>query len=299
MDAITKTRRWALLINRLREYLEGNGFLEVFTEALVPAGAFEASLDPLKIKLEDGTKELHTSPEIEMKRLVAEIRQSVFQITKCYRDDPPTGVHWREFTMLEFYRVEAGYERLIEDMKALLEACVSHPLRFTELTVREAILQFANIDIAEAKDSESLRSAIVSRNILAVSPDDDWEDLYFKLLVEKVEPNLDPKQPTILRDYPASQCALGRVDPQRNIVERFEVYWKGMELCNGCTELTDLDELNRRFETETKKRKRRGKAPHPYPDRLAEALKRGLPPMAGVAVGVDRLFLCLFGRDVV
>lgn len=279
MDAVTKTRRWSLLINRLREHLEANGFIEVFTNNLVPAGAFEASLDCLKVAFEGGEMELHTSPEIEMKRLLSEIRQSAFQITKCYRDDPPTGIHWKEFTMLEFYRVEAGYERLIDDMKGLIEACVGHEMPFDELTVQEAFQRFAGIDLAN-------------------SPDLD-EDTYFKCLIEKVEPALDPKRPTILRDYPASQCTLGKIDSSRNIVERFEIYWEGMELCNGCTELTDLEELNRRYEIESEKRKRRGKSPHPYPDRLAEALKRGLPPMAGVAVGVDRLFLSLFGRGTV
>ncbi|MEZ4750193.1 MAG: amino acid--tRNA ligase-related protein [Bdellovibrionota bacterium] len=116
--------------------------------------------------------------------------------------------------------------------------------------------------------------------------------MVFKILVQQVEPSLDPNIPTVLCDYPPSMSALAHVN-QKGVAERFEIYWKGMELCNGCTELTSLAELKRRTGEQGAQRMSENKTSHPVPDRLMESLDRGLPSCAGVAIGLERLFACL------
>ncbi|MEZ4750194.1 MAG: amino acid--tRNA ligase-related protein [Bdellovibrionota bacterium] len=111
---------WSNYLRTLREFFESRGFYEVVTDHVVPAGAFEACLDTLKVEWAQGRGELHTSPEIEMKRLLAEGSGSIFQICQCFRDDPDTGVHRREFSMLEFYEVGANWEKVMELTKALI-----------------------------------------------------------------------------------------------------------------------------------------------------------------------------------
>lgn len=293
MDETTKVKRWAELLQKLRGFFDSLGFTEVMTSCMVPAGAFESSIDPLKVSYSTGEAELHTSPEIEMKRLLAQTKLPIYQICKCFRDDPPTSTHLREFTMLEFYRPDTDYTTLRADMKALLNAMSDRDLSFEEISMRELVIRATGIDFLAVPTSGALRKAIESRSLISLSADDDWDDMFFKLLIEKVEPSLDPDRPTLVFDYPASQAALSKLGLRTGLAERFEIYWRGMELCNGCTELTDIEELKRRFEHECRKRESLGKKAHPAPLRLFDAITGGFPPASGVAVGVDRLFKCL------
>jgi len=281
-----KLERWDALLHTTRAYLRQEGLLEVQTKNLVPAGAFEASIDCLDV----GTQQLHTSPEFEMKRVLAETNTSIFQICKSYRDDPDTGVHLREFTMLEYYRVGATFEKLIDDIRQLICLVAQRDIPFEVITMAEAVKRATGIDI-----EKDLRSQIEAKQIVHLSADDTWDDMFFKVLIEKVEPSFDSEVPTIVRDYPLPLCALAKTNGK--ITERFELYWKGMEICNGCTEMGSLAELLTRYEVESKNRRARGKGPHPKPTRLIEALTMGLPPSAGVAVGMDRLFWALYGRS--
>ncbi|MCB0405854.1 MAG: hypothetical protein KDD51_13815 [Bdellovibrionales bacterium] len=279
---------WANYLRTLREFFEGRGFYEVVTDHLVPAGAFEASLDTLKVEWSGGHNELHTSPEIEMKQLLASGSGSIFQICQCFRDDPDTGVHRREFSMLEFYEVGANWEKAMELTKALITELSGRPLSFRLLTFEVAFKKFAGVSLFPI-DAERLRR----ESRVVFNAQDTWDDMVFKILLEQVEPALDPDTPTVLCEYPASMSALAHVN-DRGVADRFEIYWKGMELCNGCTELTSLAELKRRTQKQAAQRGLEHKAAHPLPERLMEALEKGLPPCAGVAVGLERLFSCLF-----
>lgn len=269
---------WSNLLKSLRKTMVSRGFLEVSTANLVPAGAFEAAIDTFKVSIGSETWELHSSPEFEMKYLVSETKRSLFQITKCYREDPiETGVHLREFTMLEFYRVGGTYRDVLEDTKAIFENAAGATLPFREITAEEALKNTTGFTF----------------DTLPVEKSDTWEDAFFKALIEKIEPSFPHEIPTIFIDYPGALCALGKLSKDRRTTERFEIFWKGMELCNGCTELADSAELENRYHIESASRRRMGKAPHPYPNRLSEAFSRGLPDCAGVAIGVDRLFWAL------
>ncbi len=253
--------RWPVFIDQIRSFMQTEGLKEVTTPQLVEAGAFEAAIDCFKV----GLLELHTSPEIEMKWLLARDRESIFQICKVFRDDPTeTGVHLKEFTMLEYYRVGATYEKLMDDIQRLVCLLIGKTLKFQVISLREY---------------SSLPS-----------------EKFFRLLVEKIEPSFDPEVPTFVTDYPLQVSALAKTDG--TVTQKFELYWKGLELCNGCTELGNIEELKKRYEIESRQRRDEGKTPHPPPNRLIRALEKGLPPSAGVAVGLDRLFWALYGRLV-
>ena len=271
MDTVTALRRWAGLLAQIRRFFDERGFVEITTRHLVPSGAFEGVIDTIPA---GKFGELHTSPEMEMKALLSTAPVSCYQICRCFRDDPlQTGIHGKEFTMLEFYQVGADYAGIRELMKELL-AAVGFLGEVSERSVRDLL------------GGKTPRKVAGER----------WDDAFFKLFLEEVEPNLPPDPPTMVIDYPAQIAALAALNPDRQTAQRFEIYWKGMEICNGCVELGDLAELKTRIEAEALQRKEAGKTPHPDPTTLVKALERGLPPSAGVAVGLDRLFKCLTGE---
>jgi elongation factor P--(R)-beta-lysine ligase len=273
MDTVTALRRWAKLLSEVRRFFDDRGFVEVTTRHLVPAGAFEGVIDSLQVSHSRGAGELHTSPEMEMKDLLSKAGVSCYQIARCFRDDPDTGIHGLEFTMLEFYEVGADYAGIRNLMVELLRH-LGHTGPINEKSVDELL---------GGKQPQPKTGEL-------------WEDAFFKLFLETVEPNLPPDPPTLVKDYPAPLAALAALNPDGRSAQRFEIYWKGMEICNGCVELASLDELEARIEKEAGLRKEAGKQPHPYPRVLVEAARRGLPPCAGVAVGLDRLFKCLTGE---
>ncbi|MFM8268650.1 MAG: amino acid--tRNA ligase-related protein [Pseudomonadota bacterium] len=284
-------KEWAHFIRRIREFFDSREFLEVFTPSLVAAGAFENALDPLHVTSLNETAQLHTSPEIEMKALLADHPQAIYQICKCFRDDPDTSIHFKEFTMLEFYRPKCTYEQTRLDMKELLNFLSGKPLNFEECSVSQLFREHAGINLETVNSASDFLEKAKEIGISSLSSSDTWEDIFFRIMIEKIENSLPNERPVIVYDYPASVSTLSQ--PKDSFWgERFEIFWKGMELCNGATELLSEELLLKRYEFESSERKKAGKAPHPFPHRLAGALKR-LPPCSGVAVGLDRLFWAL------
>lgn len=291
MDSKKKILLWSQFLRETRLFLEQRGYLEVTTPCLVPAGAFEASIDPLQVPFSGGTAQLHTSPEMAMKVLLADVKKPLFQITPCFRDDPPSPVHRREFTMLEFYLLPGSSQEIATDTCALFEHLVGHPLPWHRTSVEELFLALG-LDLNALRNTDTFRTAIETTGLAAVSPDDTWSDLFFRVWLEKVEPNFSVTCPTLVDRYPRVVSPLSQSIAGTVFSERFEIYWHGMELCNGCSELTDAALLKERWKEENTLRRVRGVTPHPFPTELHDALRKGLPSCAGVAVGLDRLFLC-------
>lgn len=265
---------WSSFISNVREFFVQKGYLEVTTPILVEAGAFESSIDPLQVFWKGGKGELHTSPEIAMKELLAEIKTPIFQICKCFRDDFESPHHAREFTMLEFYEPGADYTRMKALVRELVTALSRSDLSFREYKAATLFSEKVGMAPEELKGTEP------------------WEDQFFRHWLEKVEPAFNTETPTIVTDYPLAISPLSTQIKETNYAERFELYWKGMEVCNGCTELSDPSELKRRHQQESKKREKQGKPPHPFSERLSKATGR-IGKAAGVAVGLDRLFICV------
>ncbi len=293
MERKHRHQLWARQLQRTRGFFEARGFLEVTTPCLVPAGAFESSIDPLRIEGLESPRELHTSPEMEMKVCLAEVQQPVFQIAQCFRNDPLSPIHRKEFTLLEFYRVGALAAGVLEDTCALFQALAERQLRWKKVSVPSLFLALG-IDLETVGHSASdFGKALIGRNLIHQNPADTWSDLFFRTWVEHVEPKFDPEEATIVTDYPMEVSPLSKKTSAGLFSDRFEIYWQGMELCNGCSENTDWDDLEARWRYENKLRQARGAEPHPFPSRLKDAIRQGLPPCAGVAVGMDRLFLAI------
>ncbi|HTM45646.1 MAG TPA: EF-P lysine aminoacylase EpmA [Polyangiaceae bacterium] len=295
MAKVLHARAAALAL--IRRYFDEQGFLEVQTPTWVKAPGTDVYIDPMRS--EDGF--LITSPEFQMKRLLASGLPKIYQIAHVFRKGEQGQLHEGEFTMLEWYRTRAGYEATQRDTEILTSTVIQAlsgslnlktPLGavgtvstvqckppFERITVRQAFKQYAGID--DVSD-------------LAASD----ENQYFDLLVGKVEPALaDKKRPVFLLDYPLSQAALARACPRApGYAERFELYLAGVELCNGYGELTDAKEQRARFIADNKRRKSK-KLPHlPLDEKFLSALEQGLPPCTGNALGLDRLLMLALGK---
>jgi elongation factor P--(R)-beta-lysine ligase len=290
-------RRRAELIARIRGFFAARGVLEVETPALSSAGIPDLALDSVIASarsLGPRPQYLHTSPEYAMKRLLAADSGDIYQLCRVFRDDELGRWHQPEFTMLEWYRVGWDDERLMREVEELLGAVVA-PRRVTRIRYFEALERA--LGVGAAAESGDLIERLVARgvDVPAGLGHDALLDLAFATVVVE---ELDRDAFTFVHDYPASQAALARLKPGLPpVAARFEVFAGGVELANGFHELTDAAEQRRRFEAELAARRRSGRHVPPLDDALLDALARGLPDCAGVAVGVDRLVALALGLD--
>jgi len=280
-------RPWAHFIKKTRSFFEEKGFLEVFTPCLVPVGAFENAIDTLSVHSHAEAAELQSSPEMAMKQVLAQEQCAIYQISHCFRDDPDTSIHFKEFNLLEFYRPYCNYHTTQKDMKELFNHLSPKPLTFLEFSIDQLFQENLKINLLQCQDIPSLKQKAEEVGVKDLTHQDSWEDIFFRIMLDKIEPGLPFNTPCLVFDYPATVSTLSI---QKGFWgERFEIFWKGMELCNGATELTSPEVLKSRYEFESLSRKKSGKTPHPFPIRFFESLKT-IPPCSGVAVGLDRLF---------
>ncbi|HZN91833.1 MAG TPA: EF-P lysine aminoacylase EpmA [Myxococcales bacterium] len=298
----------------LRRNLTAAGFTEVETPILVPAPgmephitAFEAAFHPETDVGSEHTLYLHTSPEYAMKRLLADGMGPIFQICKVFRNGEVSPAHNPEFTMLELYRPDADYARIMEDVEdALAEvegACGRSGLfsirPYERLTVRDAVQRHCGVDLRLCPDAAALARAAeeAGARLPAGAEELAYDDVFFHLFLQKVEPELGRDRPAFLTEFPASMAALARLKPgDPTVAERFELYVRGAELANGYSELTDAAEQRRRLGEERVLRRRLGRAAYPLDERFLEAVGR-MPPSGGVAVGLDRVLMLLVGAS--
>ena len=310
----------ARTLSAVRRFFEGRGFLEVETPLLVSAAGQEPHLTPFETEYRDPRRRLRryltTSPEYAMKRLLAAGFERVYQVCKSFRNgDGERGPqHNPEFTILEWYRAFASYEDIAQDTEQMVSAVAqevlgairllhrNRPVDLTppweRITVQDAVLRHARIDLAAHPDAPSLCRSARENGFSAVAPDDAWEVAFFKVFLDGVEPHLGRGRPTILMDYPASMAALARRKADApGLAERFEVYIAGVELANAFSELNDPREQRARFLAEQAERRAHGGAPPPLDDRFLSAMEAGIPPAGGIALGVDRLVTLLTDED--
>lgn len=269
------------VMQSVRHFFRRQGFLEVQTPIRTRAPAPEFHIDAIP---SDGWY-LATSPELYMKRLLAAGYEKIFQIGPSFRRGETGRYHHSEFTLLEWYRAGTDYRHLQQDCRQLL-AVISRALDcYPELPYREHRLNVAGswpvITVSEAFTEWAGWAP-------GRDPDPDRFDLD---LVEKVEPRLGFPTPWFLTDYPAGQAALARIKPgSPDVAERFELYWAGIELANGFSELTDPVEQRRRFEATMEQRRQAGLAVYPLPEAFLTSLEH-LESAAGIALGIDRLVM--------
>jgi lysyl-tRNA synthetase class 2 len=289
----------AELLRRLRLFFEAQRFLEVETPLLSNEVIVDRYLEPFCTTFaanprcpHDGTTLwLQTSPEAAMKRLLAAGGDAIYQVTRSFRNAEQGRLHNPEFTIVEWYRtgdtMSKGMDLLADLCRELLRTPAAERTSY-----RQAFLQFARIDPFAAEVRDLVAEAAADGWRSNSETDADRDDLLDFLLTTRVQPFLGNGAPLILYDYPPTQAALARV---RNevppVAERFELFWKGVELANGYHELTDPDELKLRLAEVRRLRACEGKRSLPEPVRLLDALRQGLPPCTGVALGLDRLVM--------
>lgn len=243
---------------------------------------------------------LQTSVEFCMKRLLAHGAGPIYQVSHVFRAGERGPLHNPEFTMIEWYAPGTNHldqMRVTESLVQTLARCAGRAwhLPFDRVTYAEAFLTHAGVE-PHLCDTDALR--IAARSAASPPPEsldpDDRDGWLNFLLAERVEPRLGIARPAFLHEYPESQAALARVRPgPPRVAERFELYVRGVEVCNGYHELTDAAEFSRRLAAESARRQQRGQAPLNEMPLLRLALEAGLPDCAGVALGFDRLMMLL------
>ena len=309
-DRLPFLRRRALLTRATRAFFEARGYTEVETPYAVPAPGEEVHLRAFRTQQEapDGARRalwLHTSPEFAMKRLLVAGAGPVFQLARVWRNGEGSTLHAPEFTMLEWYRPGAALAELMDETETYLRAVLPPAVRcrgvtnaldrFERLTVADAFRRHAGADVlGTAGDA----AALAAQAGAALRPGEDWEDLFFRLLLERVEPHLGRERPTFLTHWPAAQAALARRDPaDPRAALRFELFLCGMELANAFEELTDPVEQRARFEHDRARRHAFYGPDWPLDEDFLAALEHGLPPASGIALGFDRLAMAAGGAD--
>ena len=302
-------RRRARLASAVRAFFDARGYLEVETPYAVPTPGEEVHLSACATEriAPDGQRTrlwLHTSPEFAMKKLLVGGAGPIFQLARVWRNGEGSDLHGPEFTMLEWYCPGATLDDLIVETHALLRAVlppvvecrgVRTDLRSVErLTLAEAFARDVGADLlASAGDA----SALAAQAGVALRAGEDWEDLFFRLLLGRIEPGIGHARPTFLTHWPAAQAALARRDPaDPRVAERFELFVCGMELANAFVELTDAGEQRARFVADRARRTALyGEAGWPLDEAFLAALAHGMPPSAGIALGFDRLAMIAAG----
>ncbi len=303
-------RRRALLTQAVRAFFDARGYMEVETPYAVPAPGEEVHLRAFRTMQEapDGSTRplwLHTSPEFAMKRLLVADAGPVFQLARVWRNGEGSARHAAEFTMLEWYRPGLSFEGLMEEAEALLRAVLPPTVRsggvstslgqFERLTIAEAFRRYAEVDVlATAGDA----GALATEAGTPLRCGEGWEDLFFRLLLERVEPHLGQAHPTFLTHWPAAQAALARRDPaDPRVALRFELFLCGMELANAFEELTDPAEQRARFVDDRARRHALYGPDWLLDEDFLAALAHGMPAAAGIALGFDRLAMAAAGAD--
>ena len=301
----------ARLQSAIRQWFANQGFVEVETPILQVSPGAEVHLSGFATDWEtpDGEEEeevrwLHSSPEFAMKKLLAGGMPKMFQFARVFRNAEGSALHHPEFTMLEWYRAKAGYEALMADCAALLALTGVRALRWDgnvcdpaatpeRLTVAEAFDRHAGVDLLAAVGNAEL---LAKQADIAMHAGDSWDDVFFRVMFDRIEPRLGMGRPTILYEYPISMAALARAKPDDpRVAERFELYVCGVELANAFGELTDPAIQRARLQADMDEKERLYGLRWPIDADFLAAVDHGLPASSGIALGFDRLVMLATG----
>ncbi len=318
-------RPFLLARNRIlaatRAWFDAREFLEVDVPALQVSPGNETHLHAFATTMihNDGSTSprfLHTSPEFACKKLLAAGEQRLFSLGHVFRNRERTKTHSPEFTMLEWYRANQEYNAIIDDTLDIVKLATRIAARDEMLwqgrscnpqfeaewlSVNDAFVRYAGVDLLATlhSDGTANRDALAAVSPTEFQADENWSDIFSRILVEKVEPHLGNGRVTVLYEYPAVEAALARTCPHDSrVAERFELYACGVELANGFGELTDAAEQRRRFEAEMDLKQQRYGERYPIDEELLAALAI-MPPASGVALGFDRLVMLATGAATI
>lgn len=314
-DKIQKLKQRSRIIQLIRQFFINQDFLEVATPLLVKSPGTEPYLEVFATNLKFDTGQstpafLTTSPELSMKKLLAQGAGNMFQICKSFRNgEGISDYHNHEFTILEWYRVKADYTHIMQDFEQMMmfvfeglgrklqieyqgkQYDLSAP--WERISIPEAFERYVGVSADELHDVNALNLKARDFGLNAQKPL-SYDDAFYWLFLNKIEPRLGQSKPTIIYDYPLSQAALSKTKvTDSRLAERFEVYLAGLELGNAFSELTDPVEQKQRMMAELQLREKLGKTKYELDEDFIRALEKGLPETGGIAVGVDRLVMLL------
>lgn len=297
----------------IRSYLDGQGFVEIDTPYLLDANTPDPYIDPLWVKRVHGSDlQLHTSPEIWLKKALALGLPKIYHMGRVFRDDPPSNTHNIEFTMLEWYRASATLDDLIKDCEQIFQMthtagkdCVEmrplQNLRFIHTTIEELFWEYARIELSFVLNQINEGSLNALQDLLEQEKGDhlprdaSFCDAFFHVMLKYVEPNLPKDNPVVIKKWPVQLAALAAPnahDP--NYCDRFEIYLGGIEIANAYQECNDPDVLRSRFVKENCDRQKLNKPVFTIDEDFLECVAQ-MQPSAGIALGFDRLLLALSG----
>lgn len=304
------------LIQAIRNFFVKEGFVDVLTPPMVENPGMETHIHPFQIYSPSKSKlqstYLHTSPEFHMKKILAENEElsDIFTISYCFRDEPSSDIHRSQFLMLEWYRKNYHYKKIMEDVENLIRHCQDefsdNPFAknkiesFQHATVAEVFKEFINVDILNFLDKTELKYMIEKdfKEVPLPSSECSWDDYFFLLFLNKIEPEFKHYPYLLLKEFPAPLAALSTLkESDERVCERFEVYLSGIELCNCFNELTDFNEQKKRFKLQAKEKKYLYGYELPWPNEFMSMLETGYPKSSGIALGVERLLYSLIKTE--
>ncbi|MEO8673102.1 MAG: EF-P lysine aminoacylase EpmA [Tahibacter sp.] len=294
----------ATLYTKIRQFFAEHNVIEVETPILSQAGNTEPNIQSFSttfnghVDAGSRTRWLRTSPEFPLKRLLAAGIGDCYELGRVFRNGEAGARHNPEFTMLEWYRVGWDLQRLMRETVELVQLALSSRGRSPQVVVRSYRDWFGEMLAIDpfTASIEALRAPLQAFDIAADGLGrDDWLDL---LITHCIQPSFPDEQITVIHDYPSTQCALAKIrDGDPPTAERFELYLGRYELANGYHELTDATEQRARFQRDNARRRERGQVELPIDERLLTALESGMPDCSGVALGIERLLMCLIPTE--
>lgn len=295
--------QWHMFLHAVHDYFVQQGFIHWLTPTFVESSGVDANIDFFVARgVRTGREfQLPTSPEFELKKALVAGVERVYEVKKCFRDDDATPIHLPEFTMLEWYRAFANLKDIELDVSGLVQHLISSfalPLEFETFqpwTVSALFAKYLDFELTPHTSSEELKQALRKKE-WDFLPTDTWNDLFFRLYVDGVEPHLKDLGLIIVRGFPAQQSSLARITMD-GWADRFECYWNGVEIANAYHEENDPENMRKTILREKSIRLEQGKKSMAIGDEFLRHMQSGLPPSAGIALGLERLFMSLWGHN--
>ncbi|MBD65153.1 MAG: hypothetical protein CME62_08100 [Halobacteriovoraceae bacterium] len=299
------------LARAMRNFFYQESFVEVFPPPMVTNPGMETHIHPFEVysksKKCSSNLYLNTSPEFKLKEVLATNEvDNIFSLGFAFRDEPTSSIHRPQFLMLEWYRKNHHYEKIMEDCESLLheiQTQLNPPQQiqtYPRVTVQELFLDLCQFDILQFQNPQDLKLKIQKdfKDIPLPESECSWDDYFFLIFLNKVEPVLKEYPYLLIYEYPAPLSALSTLkesDPR--VCERFEIYLGGIEICNSFNELTDAHEQIKRFKRQAQDKKELYDYELPWPADFIDVLKKGYPKSAGIAMGLERLILFFYQTD--
>lgn len=294
--SVANLKQRASILNKLRTYFNELGFTEVQTPVLSRDSIIDRHLDPIEVTMQlpgqpAATWYLQTSPEQSMKRLLCSGIGSIYQIGPVFRSGERGRLHNPEFTMAEWYQVDATMEHGLDLLDRLLMRLLGTP-NALRIRFQDAFQNATGVDLFESKTHDLGEWAVQHGLVENMHWSSDWDDWVNLIFSERVQGTLGHASPVLVTHFPASQAALARIcESDSRTAERFEAFYRGVELANGYHELMDAEQLERRANHSNEQRIQDGKKPLPIQNRLLDAMRSGMPNSCGCALGVDRVVM--------